>query len=98
MLRRFIEAARIASARRYRPVLTEMEGGAAVDAKDELHESDIAAWCAACSYYHQTRPEPVTIHRRCPDARRLGWFHAFLLAWTCIADTGPRRCPASGAR
>ena len=40
---RFIEAARIASTRPYRPVLSEMEGGAVVDAMDELHESDIAA-------------------------------------------------------
>ena len=72
MLRRFIEAARTASARRYRPVLSEMEGGAIVDAMDELHENDIAAWCAACSYHHHTRREPVPIHRRWPDACRLG--------------------------
>ena len=97
MLRRFIEAARIASARRYRPVLSEMEGRSVVDAMDELHESDIAAWRAACCYYHHTRPEPLSIHRRWPDARRLGWFHAFRLAWTRIADTGPRRRHTSGA-
>ena len=85
MLRRSIEAARIASSRRYRPVLSEMEGGAVVDAMDELHESDIAAWRAACGYYHHTRPEPVPIHRRWPDARRLGWLDAFRFAWTRLA-------------
>ena len=82
MLRRSIKAARIASSRRFRPVLSEMEGGAVVDAMDELHESDIAAWRAASGYYHHTRPEPVSIHRRWPDARRLGWLAAFRLAWT----------------
>ena len=82
MILRFIEALRIASARRYRPVLSAIDGGAVVDTMDELHESDIAAWRAACGHYHHTRPEPVSIHRRWPDARRLGWLHAFRLAWT----------------
>ena len=85
MLRRFIEAARIASSRRYRPVLSEMEGGAVADAMDELHDSDIAAWRAASHYYHHTRPEPVSICRRRADARRLGWLPAFRLAWTRLA-------------
>ena len=85
MLRRFIEAARIASARRHRPVLSEIEGGAVVDAMGELHESDIAAWRAACAYYHHIRPEPVSIHRRWPDARQLSWLRAFRLAWTRLA-------------
>ena len=64
MLRRFLNAARIASARRYRPVLSEMEGGAVVDAMHELHESDIAAWSAACAYYYHTRccfPDYLTV-------------------------------------
>lgn len=87
MLHRLIEAVRIASARRYRPVLSERDGGAVVDAMDELHESDLAAWRAACRYYHHTRPEPVSIHRRWPDARRLRWLQAFRLAWTRLAWT-----------
>ena len=82
MIRSFIQAVRISSARRYRPVLSGIEGGAVVDAMDELHESDIAAWHAARGYYLHTRPEPVPIHRRWPDARRLGWLDAFRLAWT----------------
>lgn len=89
MLRRLLDAARIASARRYRPVLSEMEGGAVVDAMDELHESHIAAWRAACGYYHHTRPEPVSIHRRWPGARRLGWLDAFRLAGTRMTATVP---------
>lgn len=89
MLRRFLDAARIASARRYRPVLSEMEGGAVVDAMDELHEGDIAAWRAACAYYYHTRPEPVSIHRRWADAHRLGWLDAFRLAWTRMTSTVP---------
>lgn len=85
MLLRLIEAACIASSRRYRPVLSEMEGGAVADTMDELHHTDMAAWRAARRHYHHTRPEPVSIFRRRADARRLAWLPAFRLAWTRLA-------------
>ena len=81
MLLKLVEAARIAADRRYRPVLSDMESGAVADAMNELHESAVVAWRVACAHYRHTRPAPVSVHRRWPDARRLGWLPAFRLAW-----------------